>query len=146
MLVMPEPLPERRAAPAGSRSAKFWMAMGAGKSGLPLRSGAHPPAQRQKCRFNSSWKKAPKQQTNFPRTRRRFPQKSRSAAKFKTAHGTRGGEECEQCPQRKSELCVCLSLSLSVRGTARDVHEFGCRSLRLSGGVVDFPFPAGGVG
>lgn len=42
-------------------------------------------------------------------------------------------------------LSVCLSASLSVRGTARDVHEFGCRSLRLSGGVVDFPFPAGGV-
>lgn len=55
-------------------------------------------------------------QTNFPRTCRRSPQKSRSAAEFKTAHDTRGGEECEQCPERKSELClsVCLSASLSL--------------------------------
>lgn len=53
-------------------------------------------------------------QTNFPRTRRTSPQKSRSTAKFKTAHDTRGGEECEQCPERKSELSVCLSVHLSL--------------------------------
>lgn len=95
-----------------------------------------PPPRSDKNAFSIVHEKKP--QTNFPRTRRRFPQKSRSAAKFKTAHATRGGEECEQCPERKSELSVCLSASLSlslfsVRGTARDVHEFGCRSLRLSG-------------
>lgn len=68
------PVPERRAAPAGCRSAKFWVAVGAGRSALPLRSGAHPPAQRQKCCFKSSLKK--KTNTTTKKTPNELPQDS----------------------------------------------------------------------